>query len=165
MTDNGPKGAAKDRLRAVVAAYGADPARWPEGDRALASLLPDAGLTAPLEDARALDAALALASRPVAPAGAARRLIARLDDLPGVVVPLARRDRAWPRPWRAVLPGRVAIATALAASLALGFYLGASGRSDWLTPPALAEESPEYLSAELDVLDGTLQVIEDQMEP
>jgi len=55
--------------------------------------------------------------------------------------------------------------TALAASLAFGLYLGASGRSDWPTPPLLAEESPEYLTAELDLLVGTLQVFEDNMEP
>jgi hypothetical protein len=53
----------------------------------------------------------------------------------------------------------------LAASLALGIYLGASGQSDWLTPPLLAEESPEYMSAQLDVLDGTLQLFEDHTEP
>ena len=165
MAENGPKRAARDRLEAVIAAYGADPARWPQGDRALAPLLLEGDLSVPLEEARILDAALARATRPAAPAGAAERLIARLDDLPGIVVSWARRDRARTRLWRAVLPGRVAVATALAASLALGFYLGASGNSDWLTPPVLAEESAEYLSAELDVLDGTLRLIEDHIEP
>jgi hypothetical protein len=54
---------------------------------------------------------------------------------------------------------------ALAASLALGIYLGASGQTDWLTSPLLAEESPEYLTAELDVLDGTLQLFEEHTQP
>jgi hypothetical protein len=39
MADKGPDKAARDRLQAVLAAYGADPARWPERDRELASLL------------------------------------------------------------------------------------------------------------------------------
>lgn len=157
---------ARDRLRAVLAAYGADPARWAEGDRELVSLLatPDGNLDALLSDARTIDLVLAQASHPVAPPGAAERLSGRIDDGPGKVVSLG--DRRRPRPQgQASLPRRLAVFTALAASLAFGIYLGASGRSDWLTPPLLAEESPEYLSAELDLLVGTLQVFEDNMEP
>jgi hypothetical protein len=156
-----------DRLQAVLAAYGADPARWPESDRELAPLLAaaDPSLTTSLENARSLDAALAHASRPVAPAAAAQRLVAHVDETPGNVVAFAPRGAkraAAPRPR---LSGRLAVAASLAASLALGIYLGASGQSDWLTPPLLAEESPEYMSAELDVLDGTLQLFEDHTEP
>ena len=165
MADSGPNRAARNRLQAVLAAYGADPARWPEGDRELAFLLPGADLAGPLEDARNLDAALARATRPVPPAGAAERIITAIGDARGVVAPFARHRRARPQARRASRPGRLAALTALAASLALGLYLGASGRMDWLTPPVLAEESPEVLSAELDVLDGTLRLLEDQMEP
>lgn len=158
MTDRGPNKAELDRLRSVLAAYGADPGRWPAGDRALAALLRDPQLTAIVTDARALDLALARASRPVAPAGAAERLLARTEPVPPGIVPFARPSLTGVR-------GRLTVLTALAASLALGLYLGASGQVDGLTPPLLAEESPEYLSAELDVLDGTLQLFADQIEP
>jgi hypothetical protein len=163
MAENGPNKAARDRLHAVLAAYGTDPARWPEADRELAASLPDPVLAAALEDARTLDSALSRASRPVAPAGAAERLAARVDDV-STVVPFARRPQA-PHTRRAALPGRLAAMVALAASLALGIYLGASGQADWLTSPLLAEELPEYLTAELDVLDGTLQLFEEHTQP
>ncbi|HUE45548.1 MAG TPA: hypothetical protein VMO81_04775, partial [Aestuariivirgaceae bacterium] len=165
MADNGQM--KRDRLQAVLAVYGADPARWPQGDRELASLLAaaDQGIDAILNDARNLDIVLARASHPVAPTGAVERLLAKAHDASGRVVSLALRRRARPQMMRAALPRRLVVFTALAASLAFGLYLGASGRSDWLTPPLLAEGSPEYLSAELDLLDGTLQVFEDNMEP
>jgi hypothetical protein len=156
-----------DRLQAVLAAYGADPARWPESDRELVPLLaashPD--VTASLEDARILDSALAHASRAVAPAAAADRLVASVAGAPGNVVAFTRHGEKQPAVPRIALSGRFAVATALAASLALGIYLGASGQSDWLTPPLPAEESPEYMSAQLDVLDGTLQLFEDHTDP
>jgi hypothetical protein len=163
MAENGPNKAARDRMHAVLAAYGADPARWPHADRELAASLPDTALAGALEDARTLDSAMSRASRPVAPAGAAERLIARVDDGANVVQ-FARRAQA-PHTRRAALPGRLAAMIALAASLALGIYLGASGQTDWLTSPLLAEESPEYLTAELDVLDGTLQLFEEHTQP
>ena len=166
------KDARMDRLQAVLAAYGSDPARWPEGDRELAPLLTahDADLSASLKDARSLDSALAHASRPIAPTAAADRLVARIEDeavtaAPDNVVAFARRGAAPPAAQGTALSGRLAIATSLAASLALGIYLGASGQIDWLTPPLLAEESPEYMSAELDVLDGTLELFEDHTNP
>ena len=167
MADRGLTEAATDRLQAVLAAYGADAARWPEADRGLASLLmtADAALSAPLEDARSLDAVLAQASHPAAPVAAAERLIASIADVPGKVVTFAPREQELMQARRAALPRRLAVPMALAASLALGLYLGASGRSDWLTAPLLAEEPQEYLTAELDVLDGTVQLFEDQVEP
>ena len=167
MAEPGPNNAARDRLLTVLAAYGADPARWPEGDRELATWLAasDPALSTPVKDARTFDSALARASRPVAPVGAAERLIARIDGVPGNVTTFDRRGKARPPVRRAALPGRLAVLTALAASLALGLYLGATGQTEWLVPPVLAEETPEYLSAELDVLDGTLELFEDQMEP
>ena len=165
MADSGPNnGGARDRLQNVLAAYGADPAHWPERDREFAFLLAtaDPALAAPLEEARVLDLALARASRPLAPAGAADR-IARLADASGKVVSVVRQGRVRRQAKRAVLTGRLAALTALAASLALGLYLGANGQGDWLIPPLPAEDSPEYLSAELNVLDGTLQLFEDHM--
>jgi len=156
-----------DRLQAVLAAYGADPARWPDQDRVLAPLLTTAipDLMTSLENARSLDAALAHASRPVAPATAAHRLVTSVKEAPGNIVPFDRHAATHSPARRMTLSGRLAIATSLAASLVFGIYLGASGQSDWLTPPPLAEESPEYMSAQLDVLDGTLQLFEDHTDP
>jgi hypothetical protein len=158
-------GVTSDRLAAVLAAYGADPLRWPEADRKLASLLAagDPAVSAALEEARATDSALARASRPAPPAGAADRLIAGAAGDPGKVVPIARHTRERPQPVPATMPSGLAALSALAASLAFGLYLGASGYGDWLIPPLLAEDS-EYLTAEFDVLDTTLQLFEDEME-
>lgn len=156
-----------DRLQAVLAAYGADPARWPESDRDLAPLLaaPHPDVTASLDDARILDSALAYASRPVAPAAAADRLVTSVREATGNIVAFDLHATTRPPARRTTLSGRLAVATSLAASLIFGIYLGASGQSDWLTPPLLAEESPEYMSAQLDVLDGTLQLFEDHTDP
>lgn len=158
--------AARERLKAVLAAYGADPAHWPESDRKLAPLLAsgDPELLAQVQDARATDAALARASHPESPAGAAERLVARVAEEPGRVVSFAARAREQPPPTPAALPGRLAAAAALAASLLLGLYLGASGQGDWLVPPLLADESPNDMAAEFDVLDPTLPLFEDDME-
>jgi hypothetical protein len=156
-----------DRLQAVLAAYGADPARWPESDRDLAPLLaaPHPDVTASLEDARILDSSLAHASRPVAPAAAAHRLVAGATEASVNVVAFDLHATTRSPARRMTFSGRLAVATSFAASLVLGIYLGTSGQSDWLTPPLLAEESPEYMSAQLDVLDGTLQLFEDHTDP
>lgn len=158
--------AARERLKAVLAAYGSDPARWPESDRKLAPLLSadDTELSAPLRDARAIDAALARGSCPEIPAGAAERLVAKVANEPSRVVPFAARAEGRPQPRRAAMPGTLAALSALAASLALGLYLGASGQGDWMIPPQLAEEPAEDLIAEFDILDPTLQFFEDEME-
>jgi hypothetical protein len=159
--------AKRDRLQAVLAAYGAEPARWPEIDRELAPLLaaPHPNLTTSLEVARSLDSALAHASRPVAPTAAAHRLVASVAGAPGNVIAFDLHATTRSPAQRTTLSSRLAVATSLAASLVFGIYLGASGQSDWLTPPLLAEESPEYMSAQLDVLDGTLQLFEDHTDP
>jgi hypothetical protein len=155
------------RLQAVLAAYGADPARWPESDRDLAPLLaaPHPDVTAPLEDARILDSALAHASRPIAPAESANRVVAGTIGASVNVVAFDLHATTRSPARRTTLSGRLAVTTSLAASLVFGIYLGASGQSDWLTLPLLAEESPEYMSAQLDVLDGTLQLFEDHTDP
>lgn len=167
MTDREHDRAARDRLQAMLAAYGADPSRWPEADRHLASwpAVSDPDLSPSLEDAVRLDAVLARASRPVAPAMATERLIHAANERPGKVVSFAPAARPQPRARQAALPRRIAVLAALAASLALGVYLGATGQTDWLTPPVLAAEPPETLSAELDVLEGTLRLLEENVEP
>lgn len=85
-------------------------------------------------EAREIDAVLSLASVPPLPAGAAERLMARIAQEPqeNTVVAFAPR-RAAPRR----SPLRYAAALPLAASLALGIYLGAKGTLDFMLPSAI----------------------------
>ncbi|WP_162918982.1 hypothetical protein [Taklimakanibacter deserti] len=114
--------AMRTRLREVLAAYGANPARWPvsERDRLMALVEREPEL---LAEAREIDQVLARAraKAPEVPAGAAARLLARAGQQKpqGTVVPFDQA-RARPRPsiwtWGA--------AAALAASFGLGIFLG-----------------------------------------
>ncbi len=95
-----------DRAAEILAAYGADPARWPDGERATAQAVIAASpeLRAAQDAARALDADLAAwAQAPVAGGDAAAA---------------ARRALPAPRPYL-----RWALGTGLAASLAAGLVL------------------------------------------
>lgn len=112
--------AMRTRLREVLAAYGADPARWPaaERDRLTALVESEPEL---LAEAREIDKVLARAKAPPVPAGAAARLLARArQEMPhGTVVSFDRagakaRTPIWS--WGA--------AAALAASFGLGIFLG-----------------------------------------
>lgn len=105
-----------DRLRAILAAYGAEPRRWPTAERAAASALLaiDPALAAEIEKERRLDAALALhpepealVLNPAAIAAAARR---------GGTAGVGRGLRTW-------LPQ----AASLAAAAVLGFAVGVAG--------------------------------------
>lgn len=116
----------QDRLEQLIASYGADPARWPVAERGKPTAI------AGIEDARAIDRILDFASEPVMPDGATSRLLQRLEERPAAeVVPF--------RPRNAQRPGfiRYAAALPLAASLALGIYLGAMGTLDALLPTAV----------------------------
>jgi len=123
---------ALERLRQLYAAYGADPARWPRHEL---FLYRDAVLLELAEsdesDARMVDRLLALLPTPVAPAQNPRQLLSRAAR------PLQRgatvHRRAMPKlmqEWPAAL--------ALAASLAIGVWLGAAGAADDLLPSLLA---------------------------
>ena len=110
-----------------LASYGADRARWPEEARGIA------GRGSPrLEaEAAAVDQLLNLASQPEVPDGAMARLLDNLPDAPSAAV-LAFRPRPLARPAfvrYAALP--------LAASLAVGIYLGAQGDLDVVFPTAI----------------------------
>lgn len=126
-----------DRFAALVAAHGADPARWPPAERAAALALLDASAEARAVTARerALDAALSAVPPPPAPSAALAARIAALapdTDLPGLWREIAALFGGW----------RLA-GTALAACVAVGVLLGASlpvnsGGGD---PTATAEPS------------------------
>ena len=110
--------ALKTRLAEVLAAYGADPARWPAAERARLEALVRSEPQL-LVEAREIDLVLARAAQPGVPAGAAARLLARAAETKPQpnVVPFDRIRRAgsiWS--WGA--------ATALAASFACGIFLG-----------------------------------------
>ncbi|MGE0004953.1 MAG: hypothetical protein AB7S92_05130 [Parvibaculaceae bacterium] len=112
--------AMRTRLAEVLAAYGADPARWPatERDRLMALAETEPGL---LAEAREIDRVLARAVTPPVPAGAAARLLARArEERPqATVIPLDRaRARRRPSIWS------WGAAAALAASFGVGIFLG-----------------------------------------
>lgn len=115
--------AMRTRLAEVLAAYGADPARWPLSEREglLAHVENAPELAALLAEAREIDRVLARTRAPQVPAGAVARLMAEAArQKPGAAVIPFDRPRARPRPsiwsWGA--------AAALAASLGLGIFLG-----------------------------------------
>jgi anti-sigma factor RsiW len=128
-----------DRLRAIVAAYGADPAHWPTAERAAAeALLARSGAAhALLADAVGLDAALD--SIPAfEPTAAVRRAI--LAAAPRPATPwLARLRESW---WELFgeLGGWRMAGGVLAASLMLGIVSGGL-----LAEGASSDAAPELL--------------------
>lgn len=115
----------KERLAAVIAAYGAEPARWPEADRRdLAVLLAEGG--AALAEAKALDRLLAAVPKAAPGEDYVSRVMARIEAEAATPAPLAR---AIGLGWSAAIP--------LAAALILGAYLGAAGDLDPLLPAAV----------------------------
>lgn len=121
----------KDRFRAVLNSYGADPEKWPEDEReGLARLLQsdDPKVRASLQDAREIDLVLALAPEAEVPAGAMNRVMAKVANAPtGEVVDLgaARVLKDGQRrgfDFRRAVP----VGIAMAASLMLGVLAGLS---------------------------------------
>lgn len=101
------------------------------------------------QDMTDIDAVLGLASAPGLPPGAMDRLMARIAEEPqqASVVALA------PRPQRRGV-WRLAAALPLAASLALGVYLGAQGKMDVLMPSAVTGGMALNDDVQLDDLGG-----------
>ncbi|MFL5258401.1 MAG: hypothetical protein ACJ8AS_01505 [Hyphomicrobiales bacterium] len=136
------------RIAELASAYGADPSRWPEADRAL---MREAALARPdlLAEAQEVDAVLSRASAPPSGASGRKRLLAQIArEASSVnVVDLRRRRRpprsfAWP------------VAAALAASLALGVYLGTlDGANAVFSPGIAADDDPVDLAGLGDVSD------------
>jgi hypothetical protein len=124
-----------ERLRQLYAAYGADPERWPKHERWLhrEELPPE--LVEGERDARMVDRLLAMLPSPAVPAQNPRQLITRAAMAP------ARREAtvlAHPRAMSRLVRREWPAALALAASLAVGVWLGAAGIADDLLPSLLA---------------------------
>jgi hypothetical protein len=121
-----------DRLRRLYGAYGADPGRWPEHERWRHRDAPPPELVEDESDARMIDRLLGLHAVPPIPSQDHRQLIARAAaaaSRPGLLprrrgIPLLMRE--WPA------------ALALAASLAIGVWIGVAGIADDLLPSLLA---------------------------
>jgi ferric-dicitrate binding protein FerR (iron transport regulator) len=92
------------------------------------------------EEAREVDKVLRLASDPAIPVGAMERLMARFAAEPQDARVIAMPQRA---PVRRS-PLRYAAALPLAASLALGVYLGARGTLDFMLPSVITGEIAQY---------------------
>lgn len=112
------------RLAELFEAYGADPARWPPEERPLATEMGDLDVS----EAREIDAVLSHAGRPVIDPSARMAAMTRIMSATGMPRPTARPAQR--RAWGAWGP----VATALAASFALGIYLGSAGLIDDLMP-------------------------------
>ncbi len=95
------------------------------------------------EEAHEVDTVLQLASDPAMPAGAMERLMARVAVEPQDARVIAMPQRA---PVRRS-PLRYAAAFPLAASLALGVYLGAQGTMDSLLPSVITGDTAQYEDA------------------
>ncbi len=116
-----------DRLKNVLDAYGADPARWPDADRAeLADLLEAGSISASeRQSSRETDQVLAGASSPALPAGARARLLQAARDTPQS---FAAESGAQSTPAFGV--GRFVAVSTLAASLLIGVFVGTFGNLD-----------------------------------
>jgi len=119
------------RLGQLLASYGADPAHWPAEERRAAR----EGQSPVFTEARQIDHVLDLATTPQVPEGAIARLMDRIGEPASAEILLFA-----PRPRRIEGLLRYAAALPLAASLALGVYLGAAGRLDIALPTSLADD-------------------------
>lgn len=135
--------AQRERARALLAAYGADPARWPGEEAALyESLRDDQAFKAASEDAAALDALLAAAPNESATGELKDRILAAF--------PATRRGRdlllipalAWLLGARRLVPAGAALGLS-----ALGFIMGAASAGS-----VSAEIDPIYYALDTSIL-------------
>lgn len=138
-----------ERLRQIVDAYGAKPARWPlaERDAALRAMQADAGAGGWLQEAEALDRELDAWTLPE-PDAALRRIV-----VGGIPKPQPKGWRDWLAQLSEEIGGwRIAVPT-FAASLLIGLLLpmqveqlrADAGDEDFLAMVLPADESPEWL--------------------
>lgn len=124
----------RERLKAVLAAYGADRRRWPEWDRRELEGEYDPSAAAASE----IDTVLAMAPAPAGEqaslAGIMRQLENTAVDAGNVVLLRPRRSRApFMSRWLAAVP--------LAASLVMGIYAGTTGTLDSFLPSSFLEDT------------------------
>jgi hypothetical protein len=126
------------RLQVVLDAYGADPRRWPQGDRRdLAEMLK--AIPQQVSEARQFDQVLSTATAPAGePASFDAILSAIASDAPRQENVVLFRS---PAPSRRAVPIRWLAAVPLAASLALGIYVGATGSLDAFLPTSVVGET------------------------
>jgi len=146
----------RTRLEKLLAAYGADPARWPAEDRqAAAQLSGDSSLRASAEEARRIDRMLGRLPQPQPASDALySRLMAVADRTqPGGVI---ARLAAWLPGSSGDLTGRALAgeAATLAMALAAGLWLAASGLA---VQAESMDLSPYVLGGELALLDEGAQ--------
>lgn len=126
------------RLVEVVAAYGANPERWPTDDRELYAKLLEASKDAPwLAEAQSLDAALATSSAPQFSSDLQQSILATAANTPqvkpeasGKIVDFQAKAIAPPPKSARSTPSRILRmpeAAMLAASLLIGVWAGGSG--------------------------------------
>ncbi len=141
----------ENRLKAVLAAYGADPARWPEADKAALKQLIEAGdgLAEGVQAARELDQVLGTASRPAPPSGAQARLAELARNTPQD--PPVSTANVISSPFGV---SRFAAVSTLAASLVIGVYMGAIGTLD----PVLDGSTGFGIVSELDDFDDPFEL-------
>ena len=128
----------RQRLQFVLEVYGADPRAWPEADRRNLAGLHDAASELARE-ARQIDGVLSAAT---APMGERASFDAILTAIAGAnpkldgVIPFRQRPSS-----RATVPLRWFAAVPIAASLALGIYVGSTGSLDSFLPTSLTGET------------------------
>ena len=123
------------RLAELAEAFGADPSRWPPEERALAAL----AASSDLAEAGEIDAVLAHAGSPALDPALRTAAMSRI-----MAATSAGGSSARPMPgrvWNAWAPA----ATALAASFALGIYLGSAGLVDDLMPSLSSNQDTAML--------------------
>ena len=112
------------RFRRLIAAYGADPARWPPGQRARADALLARSVKARalLSEARAFDSLLRTDVKPPADGPLAAAIIARATAVPQERAPVFAPPRAVALDWSLARLWPQALGPAAAA--VLGFVIG-----------------------------------------
>jgi hypothetical protein len=136
----------RERVVALMEAYGAEPSRWPDDERAQAQVLleSDPELQRMQAEARALDQLLAL-PEPLAPSAELRRAVAEIP------LRAARGGAAVQLPWLFASALRSALAAAFV--LGLGVLAGTSTSADSFLSSSAADSADEQtaLAAEASV--------------
>lgn len=128
------------RILGLIAAYGASPVRWPEGERAGALARIEAApdlFAAALDEARAIDLALECAPFAALPAGLVERVIAAAPLRKADPARSGARDRVF-APWRGWLAGGAL------ACLSLGLVTGYFAPVDLPAPASDADTALVY---------------------